>query len=287
MGDKAAQAHAPHPLLQPTLTALPHRTFAGDATKYFHEFDTDGNGKLSVDEIQRCAAAYGKDIRAQWSKANIIEILKKHQDEDGELTEKEWIAALPDLFRIDGAKKMISPELDDYQSPVTPTRYIMLRIRPMLQFYKRRLPMNTRRTIAFKMFVTVLSTGSSILAHIQLASIVVLVTSLATAVTTWIEFADYERKAERYTRAIGALQDLLDWWDALTEVEQQGKANINNLVKTAEGIFNEEQEAWTSTAASAEKEVDKDNSGGSTDEISGKGGRKREGGGFDKVAPGM
>ena len=175
---------------------------------------------------------------------------------------------------------MISPELDDYQSPVTPTRYIMLRIRPMLQFYKRRLPMNTRRTIAFKMFVTVLSTGSSILAHIQLASIVVLVTSLATAVTTWIEFADYERKAERYTRAIGALQDLLDWWDALTEVEQQGKANINNLVKTAEGIFNEEQEAWTSTAASAEKEVDKDNSGGSTDEISGKGGRKREGEGL-------
>ena len=37
----------------------------------------------------------------------------------------------------------------------------------------------------------------------------------------------------------------------------------------------------------SEKEVDKDNSGGSTDEISGKGGRKREGGGFDKVAPGM
>ena len=59
---------------------------------------------------------------------------------------------------------------------------------------------------------------------------VVMVTSAGAAITSWSEFADTQRKTERYTRAVHALRDVLDWWRSLTEVERANRVHINTLV---------------------------------------------------------
>ena len=35
-------------------------------------------------------------------------------------------------------------EVDDFHSPTTPDRYIELRLRPVVEFYRRRVPIYTR-----------------------------------------------------------------------------------------------------------------------------------------------
>ena len=60
---------------------------------------------------------------------------------------------------------------------------------------------------------------------------------------------DTQRKSERYTRAVSALKDHLDWWASLGEVERASKPSITHLVTKGEQIITEEQSAWTSTIA--------------------------------------
>ena len=61
------------------------------------------------------------------------------------------------------------------------------------------------------------------------------------------QFSDLGSKTERYTRTVGQLTDVLDWWASLSEVEQASRAVAGRLVLKAEGVIAEEQLAWTST----------------------------------------
>ena len=141
--------------------------------------------------------------------------------------------------------------VDDFQSPVRPTDYIALRIEPTMKFYKRRIPQYAKRIWRTKLAILLLGVASSVLARYELVTWLVLVTSSASALTSWIEFSDSQRKTVRYTRAVSALEKLLDWWSSLGEVEKASKEVIAHLIQTSEGIISEEQMAWTSAAAAA------------------------------------
>ena len=91
------------------------------------------------------------------------------------------------------------------------------------------------------------SVASSLLAHMRLGSIVIVVTAARGALVSWDEFSDSSRKVDRYTRAVRALKDLILWWDALTDVEQQSQEHISTLIQAAEGIIADERAAWMST----------------------------------------
>ena len=135
---------------------------------------------------------------------------------------------------------------DDYQSPVQPHRYIALRIKPTMTFYERRIPRYTCRGLILKLAIFLFGVASSILARYGLVSVVVMATAASAAVTSWAEFSDVARKAERYTRATNSLHNLLDWWASLGEVERASKTSINHLICSSEAIIAEEQHAWTS-----------------------------------------
>ena len=113
------------------------------------------------------------------------------------------------------------------------------------------------------MTVALLGASASVLAHYDYISWVVLVTSGSAAVTSWAEFSDTARKAQRYTRAVTSLEVLLAWWASLGEVEQASKTSIASLIHTTEQIIAEEQMAWTSTAKrTATEQLTEGNDGG-------------------------
>ena len=59
----------------------------------------------------------------------------------------------------------------------------------------------------------------------------------------WGEFSDVASKTERYSRAVGALNDLLDWWTSLSDVEKASREAAEKLTRTAEGILADER-SW-------------------------------------------
>lgn len=156
----------------------------------------------------------------------------------------------PSLARV-VVRRRIEEEgwIDDHQSPCQPSKYIALRIEPMMAFYQSRIPAYARRAAVLKLLVVTVGIAASVLARYELVVLVTLCTAAGAAITSWTEFSDAQRKTERYTQAVHSLRDLLDWWASLPEVNKASKTNINALVDTAESIISAEQTAWTSTPA--------------------------------------
>ena len=168
-----------------------------------------------------------------------------------------------------------SPPLqrDDHHSPVTPDKFIELRLEKAVAFYKRRIPAYGRRQGAFKVLLLLLAAGSSLLAYLGYLELVVLVTAAASALTSWCEFSDMSSKVQRYNGAVQQVKLLLTWWETLTDVEKAGVENIDRLITRGEAVIGNERVAWQATAAGS----------GSKD---GEGGSGRGGGSQDDPEPG-
>ena len=141
-----------------------------------------------------------------------------------------------------------SKNADDFRSPVQPERYIRLRIKTTIDFYKRRIPQYTMAGYMWKAVVLLLGCVASILAHLSITPGVTGTTALATSLTSWTEFSDYFRKVERYSNAVKSLTNLLTWWNSLSAVEKASRDSITKLVHSSESIISEEQQAWYSSA---------------------------------------
>lgn len=135
---------------------------------------------------------------------------------------------------------------DDFHSPVHPTRYIELRMKKAIRFYKVRIPKYNRCKNCLRMIVVLLSVAASALARHSLAGVVVLVTAASAAVTSWLEFTDMASKAERYNHTIGKLNNLLHWWASLTEVQKASRELIATLIMSSEAAITSEQTGWNS-----------------------------------------
>jgi hypothetical protein len=138
------------------------------------------------------------------------------------------------------------PGKDDYHSPVQPHRYISLRVEPTMRFYERRIPKYLRWSQFFKLVLVILSVAASAIARLDMISLVLVITGASAALTSWVEFSNMGSKSERYTRALGSLKNILDWWSSLSAVQKASRESIERLVLTCEGIISKEQIGWTS-----------------------------------------
>jgi hypothetical protein len=149
---------------------------------------------------------------------------------------------------------------DDHHTPVQPHRYIELRIKKNIAFYEARIPKYNWRRGFYKFLVVLLSVGATALARYKMASLVIVVTAASAAITSWVEFTDMANKGKRYSRVITGLENLLDWWNSLTEVQKASRERIGEFITVSEGLINEEQVGWTRMA----KKMDKKMSSGSS-----------------------
>lgn len=91
------------------------------------------------------------------------------------------------------------------------------------------------------------------LAYLDMLEWVTIATATAAATTSWNEFTDAGRKAERYTRALYSLRKLLAWWASLGQVERASREAITHLISSSEAIIADERLAWMSTSNQAGK----------------------------------
>jgi len=156
------------------------------------------------------------------------------------------------------------PTEDDFQSPVQPHRYIKLRIEPALKFYQDRIPQYARYSFILQTSSLLLGIGATVLAYYKYLSIVVMCTSAAGAVTTWVEFSDVTRKMERYTDVVNGLRKILSWWKVQSAVQKASKETISALIQSSEAMLSEERSAWMSVAESKKDQAGQSEEEGGT-----------------------
>ena len=61
--------------------------------------------------------------------------------------------------------------------------------------------------------------------------------AVAAGVTAWIEYSGVSAKMTRYTNDVIGLQNLLLWWDSISDVEKASASTINHLVETTESLI--------------------------------------------------
>lgn len=159
----------------------------------------------------------------------------------------------PHVYRHHQFQGSLGPGEDDYHSTTQPQRYIDLRIIAALSFYQRRIPRYTRQRQLLQLVVLLCSIAVATLSHLQFDRWVILVTSAASLIVSWTEFADLAHKGERYTLAAQSLKKLLSWWNALSEVEKASKEMITRLIDASESTISDERSAWLSTASDSHR----------------------------------
>lgn len=128
------------------------------------------------------------------------------------------------------------------------------------------------------LFVRFDTVVGSVLAHLHLSHLVTIITSFASALTAYSEFSDADRKIQRYSRAIVAIDNLRSWWVSIGPVDQASPGKISQLILQGEAIISEERLAWESPA---NREEEQKTGAGSSDSSSGGGGGAGASGGFN------
>lgn len=116
---------------------------------------------------------------------------------------------------------------DNHHSPMKPSQYISVRLVPMLDYYQNRVPKKYRELKITTISMTTATSSIAVLSYLNgragtadLSAIAGAVGGVSAALTAWQEYSGADRKINRYTAAIVAIQNHLLWWNSLTPVDQ-------------------------------------------------------------------
>eukprot|EP00802_Teleaulax_amphioxeia_P002218 Tamp_02220.p1 GENE.Tamp_02220~~Tamp_02220.p1 ORF type:complete len:1055 (+),score=171.08 Tamp_02220:1064-4228(+) len=144
--------------------------------------------------------------------------------------------------------------IEDHVSPLQPTKYIQLRLLTLLSFYQSRIPKYDRIRNTCSGLLLVGTAAAAIIAYLGFSKYVAILTATTAAVTSWLEFHSTSTKISRYSASILSINNLLLWWDSISDVDKASPANVDHLVSMGEGIVNTERHAWLSTGHSKDKD---------------------------------
>ncbi|MFY0564931.1 DUF4231 domain-containing protein [Archangium lansingense] len=133
---------------------------------------------------------------------------------------------------------------DDGFSPLTPARYIQLRLDDQLAYYHCRIDKLDRHWVAMQWTVTILGGIGTILAATQFALWVALTTALVMALTTYVGYQQSEARLTKYQQAATDLENVKAWWSALSKEEQRDYRKFDVLVDGTEFILQNEVSGW-------------------------------------------
>ncbi|KFA88200.1 DUF4231 domain-containing protein [Archangium violaceum] len=133
---------------------------------------------------------------------------------------------------------------DDGFSPLTPARYLQLRLDDQLAYYHHRIDALDRQWVALQWAVTILGGIGTVLAALELALWVALTTSFVMALTTYVGSQQTEARLTRYQRAATTLENIKAWWSALSPSAQCGYREFDTLVEETERVIQGEVHGW-------------------------------------------
>jgi hypothetical protein len=133
---------------------------------------------------------------------------------------------------------------DDGMSPLSPVRYLELRIDDQIRFYEQRA--RSRESQARRLRWAMLGLGGlgTFLAAIGLELWIAVTTALAGAFATYLEAMQLENSVMLYNQAATDLAAIKAWWLALPPDEQLRQDTIDRLVTRAERIMQAELTGW-------------------------------------------
>ena len=133
---------------------------------------------------------------------------------------------------------------DDGFSRLSPERYLEVRLKDQLDWYRRKSLSLERRRRWLRLLIVAIGGVGTFLAAIGLELWVALTTAVAAAAVTYLEYEQVESTLLHYNQAAAGLETVRGWWVGLPVDAQLDQANVDRLVEHAEQVMRTEQSGW-------------------------------------------
>lgn len=129
----------------------------------------------------------------------------------------------------------------DYLSP---DRYLKLRLQDQMTYYRRKTVELESQLHRLQWIIYLAGAAGTLLVAIDLALWIALTTTIATSLTTFLQYQKVEEKLMRYNQTATDLMNVHNWWLALSAEEQANPDNIDKLVGQTEMSIHAEHATW-------------------------------------------
>lgn len=133
---------------------------------------------------------------------------------------------------------------DDGFSELTAERYIELRLRDQLDYYRRRSGRLVKQYKRLQWAVVGLGGVGTLFAAVGLEIWVPVAISLAGALGTYLQLRNVESTLTAYNRSAMELENVLTWWQAVPTEEKADPALREQLVGKTEAVLQTENVDW-------------------------------------------
>jgi hypothetical protein len=151
------------------------------------------------------------------------------------------------------SKEMEEDSFDDHHRPLRPDDYLQFRVRPMLEVYKRRLPLYSRRKTVASVLIILGTISATVVAAANLSTWAAISTAVTGSLMSFVEFSGVEEKLVRYSEAVHRLQETMLTWRSKGLVDRSSITCVNELVEECENVFQTERSGWVHSASSSQQ----------------------------------
>jgi hypothetical protein len=146
-----------------------------------------------------------------------------------------------------------SPEADkdDGFSPLTPDRYLEVRLIDQVAYYTKRTKKMERQLKLFQWLIVVFGGIGTLLAAVGLQLWVALTVTLVGIFTTFLEYRQVDNNLMIYNQAKYSLIHVKGWWSDLSDAQKKDPGNIRQLVDSTEKVLQSELSRWVQNMQTA------------------------------------
>jgi hypothetical protein len=152
----------------------------------------------------------------------------------------------------------LASKQDDGFSFLTPTQYIQFRLENQMKWYKKRTTQLDRSIRRLHYQIIFYGAVGTLLAAFEFEVWIAVTTAIVGAITSYIEYNQYEKMLTSYNMTATDLESIRIWWRALPEDEKYTQETYEKLVSHAEGVMEDEAQRWIHTIEDALEKLDKE-----------------------------
>lgn len=150
----------------------------------------------------------------------------------------------------------LASEEDDGFSYLTPSKYIEFRVENQMNWYKKRTSELDKKTRKLHYRIIFFGALGTLLAASGLEIWIAATTSIVAAITSYIEYNQYEATLKSYNMSATDLDSIRIWWRALPANTKITQSTYDKLVNSAEGVMQAESQRWIQNMQDALIELD-------------------------------
>ncbi len=133
---------------------------------------------------------------------------------------------------------------DDGFSALTADRYVDIRIRDQLDYFRRRIIQLERKGKRLQLLILMIGGAATILAAVDQEILIPVATAIVTAITIYLGYRQVDTTVTTYNQTATDLENLRGWWVALSPTEQTDPQKLDKLVEHTEKVLQAELDGW-------------------------------------------